>query len=52
MENGSKVEQYLLLAKAARGLGLADLVSKATAEPGLFTFGELLDLPGVKEVRV
>lgn len=51
MENGDKVEQYLLLAKNARGLALADLVAKCTAEPGLFTFGEILALPGVQEVR-
>ena len=50
-DNGAKVEQFLLLAKSARGLALADLVAKATAEPGLFTFGELLALPGVQEVR-
>ena len=50
MDAGSKLEGYLLLAKGARGLALADLIQKVTAEPGIFTFGELLDLPNVKEV--
>ena len=50
-DNESKVEPFLLLAKNARGLALVDLIGKCTAEPGLFTFGEILSLPGVQEVR-
>lgn len=50
MDNTAKVEQFLLLAKNARGLALADLIGKATAEPGLFTFGELISLPATQEV--
>jgi COP9 signalosome complex subunit 7 len=46
----NKIEQYLLLAKGARGRALADLIQRATAEPGLFAFGELLEVEGVKEV--
>lgn len=48
-DNGTKVEQFIVLAKTARGLALVDLIAKATAEPGLFTYGELLSLPGVQE---
>lgn len=44
------MEQYLLLAKRAKGRALVDLIQKATAEPGIFAFAELLDLPNVKEV--
>lgn len=51
MDSGSKLEGYLLLAKGARGLALADLIQKVTAEPGIFTFGELLDVSSVKEVH-
>jgi hypothetical protein len=47
----SKIEQYLLLAKGARGRATGELIAKATSEPGLFAFGELLDLPSVQEVR-
>lgn len=50
-DNTAKVEQFTLLAKNARGLALVDLITKCTAEPGLFTFGEILSLPGVQEVR-
>lgn len=51
MDSDSKIEQYVLLAKGARGLALQDLVQKVTTEPGIFAFGELLSLPNVKEVR-
>jgi len=50
MEAEPKLQPYLLLAKGARGRGLADLIVKATSEPGLFAFAELLDLPQVQEV--
>lgn len=51
MEADPKLQPYLLLAKSARGRGLADLIVKATSEPGLFAFAELLDLAQVQEVR-
>ena len=44
------MEQYLLLAKRAKGRALVDLIQKATAEPGIYAFAELLDVPNVKEV--
>ena len=50
MNSSDKIEQYLLLAKGLRGLALSDLIQKATAEPGLYTFGELLALPQVQQV--
>ena len=50
MDNNGKLEQFLLLGKNARGNGAADLIHKATAEPGVFAFSELTELPGVKEV--
>ena len=51
MDSSSKIEQYVLLAKGARGRGLTELITRATSEPGVFGFGELLDVPSVKEVR-
>lgn len=47
----SKIQQYLLLAKSVKGRALADLIVKATEEPGLFAFGELLAHQSVQEVR-
>ncbi|GBF99519.1 COP9 signalosome complex subunit [Raphidocelis subcapitata] len=51
MESDAKMQQYLLLAKSARGRALCELINKATAEPGLFAFGELLDTPSIAELR-
>ncbi len=51
MDSESKLEQFVLLAKGARGPALAKLIEKVTAEPGIFSFGELLDVPSVKEVQ-
>jgi len=47
----AKIQQYLLLAKSTKGRGLADLIVKATEDPGLFAFAELLATPSVQEVR-
>ena len=44
------LEQFCLLAKSARGRGLVDLIGRATADPNLFAFGELLDVAQIKEV--
>lgn len=46
----SKLEPYLLLAKAAKGRAAAELINRATSDPGLFVFGELLEAAGIKEV--
>lgn len=46
----AKVEPFLLLAKSARGAGAAKLVEQATAAPGVFVFGELLEVNAIKEV--
>jgi COP9 signalosome complex subunit 7 len=43
-------QQFLFLGNSARGRALCELISRATAEPGIFTFGELLSLPNVQEV--
>ena len=50
MDSESKIQQFLLLGKNARGRSCAEIIAKATSEPGLFAFGELLDMPNVQEV--
>ena len=45
------LQSFLALAKGARGRAAAAVVADATAAPGLFAFGELLDVQGVKEAR-
>lgn len=42
-----KQEQYLLLGKTSGGLALEELIKRALSEPGLFAYGELLDLPSI-----
>lgn len=51
MDGEAKLQSFLLLAKSARGHAVVDLLSKAEAEPGIFAYGELLDMPNVAEVR-
>lgn len=53
MATGSEalLEQFVEQGKTCRGRAAADLIEEATSAPGLFAFGELLDLDGVKEVR-
>jgi hypothetical protein len=43
-------QQFLILGRSARGRALCELIQKATAEPGIHTFGELLSLPNVQDV--
>jgi COP9 signalosome complex subunit 7 len=50
VSSGGKILPYCLLAKGARPLAISDLIHKATADPGVFAFGELLDVPSVNEV--
>lgn len=48
----SKLEPFLVLARSARGPGAAAIVvDQATAAPGVFCFGELLEVPAIAEVR-
>ena len=46
------LQSFLALAKGARGRAAAAVIADATAAPGLFAFGELLDVAGVKEARL
>lgn len=47
----SQLEQYLLLAKTAKGAAAAELIKQVTEAPGVYVFGELLDMPNIQEVR-
>jgi len=42
---------FLALAKGARGRAVADVVARAIEAPDVHVFGELLDMPSVKEVK-
>lgn len=45
------LEQFVLLAKGARGAAAVQLVSQALDAPGVYVFGELLDMPNIKELE-
>ena len=44
------LEQYVLLAKTARGAGLVALINQTLEAPGVYVFGELIEMPSVKAV--
>ncbi len=44
------LEQFVLLAKTAKGAAAVELVKQALEAPGVHVFGELLDSPNVQEV--
>jgi COP9 signalosome complex subunit 7 len=47
----ARLEPFLLMGKSAKGAAAAKLVQDATASPGVFVFGELLELEGVQELQ-
>ncbi|XP_005997420.1 COP9 signalosome complex subunit 7b [Latimeria chalumnae] len=46
----SVLEQFVLLAKSAKGAALTALISQVLEAPGVYHFGELLKLPNVQEL--
>jgi len=47
----TSLESFCLLAKNARGRAAVQIIHEATAAPGLFAFGELLDMPNVQQLK-
>lgn len=46
------LEQYVLLAKSTRGAGLVALIQQTLEAPGVYVFGELMEMPTVKELEM
>lgn len=46
----SKLEPFLLMSKSAKGAAAAKLIQDATSAPGVFVFGELLELPSIQQL--
>lgn len=46
----SQLEQFVLLANEAKGPALVSLIKQLLEAPGVYVFGEFLDLPSVKKV--
>lgn len=45
------LEQFVLLAKTAKGAAAIELIKQAVETPGVHVFGELLDMPNIKELE-
>ncbi|XP_064598951.1 COP9 signalosome complex subunit 7b-like [Liolophura sinensis] len=45
------LEQFVLLAKSAKGAAASTLISQALDAPGVYVFGELLDMPNIQELE-
>lgn len=45
------LDQFVQLAKGATGTACLDLIKQSLEAPGVHVFGELLDMPNIKEVR-
>ncbi|KAK3701379.1 hypothetical protein QZH41_008750 [Actinostola sp. cb2023] len=48
--HSNQLEQYVLLAKSARGVGLTALIKQVLEAPGVHVFGELLEMSNVQEL--
>lgn len=51
MDQDAKIQSYALLAKGLKGRAVVEVITRASSDPAVFGFGELLDLPSVREVR-
>jgi COP9 signalosome complex subunit 7 len=51
LASAARLEPFLLMAKSARGAAAAKLCADACAAPGVFVFGELLDVPSIQDVN-
>jgi len=51
VNTGNPLEQFVLLAKNAKGAAALELVKQALEAPGVFVFGELLDMPNIQSLE-
>ena len=51
-QSGNPLEQFVLLAKSAKGAAAAQLIGQALEAQGVYVFGELLDMPNIQEVHI
>lgn len=49
--NINPLEQFILLAKSARGAAIIKLINQVLETPGIYVFGELLQMPNVQELE-
>lgn len=51
MDQDAKIQSYALLAKGLKGRAVVEVITRATSDPAVFGFGELLDIPSVCELQ-
>ncbi|XP_022917585.1 COP9 signalosome complex subunit 7b isoform X2 [Onthophagus taurus] len=49
--SSNPLEQFILLAKTAKGSACLELIKQVLEVPGIYVFGELLDMPNIKELE-
>ena len=50
--SGAALQEFVVLAKSAKGKAAKGVVEQAIGHPNVFVFGELLDQPSVQEVSI
>jgi COP9 signalosome complex subunit 7 len=50
--SSNPLEQFVLLSKTAKGIAAVELIKQALEVPGVYVFGELLDMPNVRDVSI
>lgn len=48
--SSNPLEQFVLLAKTTKGAACTELIKQVLEAPGVYVFGELLDMPNIAEV--
>lgn len=48
--SGTAVEQFVILAKTVKGAARTELIKQVLEAPGVYVFGELLDMPNISEL--
>lgn len=48
--SGNPIEQFLILSKNTKGAAAVELIKQVLETPGVYVFGELLDVPNIKEL--
>jgi COP9 signalosome complex subunit 7 len=51
LSEGTALQPFLLIAKSAKGKGCTAVIEQVLQAPGIFVFGELLDMPNVKQLE-
>lgn len=51
LQSGNPLEQFVLLAKNAKGAAAVELVKQALEAPGVYVFGELLDMTNIQDLE-